>query len=70
MAVLARRLITGFLAAMTAGLVAATPGPAVAPATPADRILVDKSERRMDLMAGGLVIRSYDAATGRAAASR
>lgn len=33
-----------------------------------DRIVVDKSERRMDLMSGGAVVRSYEIALGSAPA--
>lgn len=63
-----RILSVGLAAAAAAGLLgwAALPvtAPATVPAAAVDRILVDKSERRLDLLAGDNVVRRYEIALG------
>lgn len=61
MAVFPGRGAIGFL--VVAGAILAA-GPAAAPSPVADRILVDKSERRMELLARETVLRSYRIALG------
>ncbi len=63
----ARKIVIGMAVAAAAGALAWATSPADAPATVSgkvDRVVVDKSERRLDLMAGGAVVRSYNVALG------
>jgi murein L,D-transpeptidase YafK len=56
------------LAAAGALALAALPrvAPVAAPSTAIDRVLVDKSDRRLDLLAGDAVLHSYEVALGSA----
>jgi murein L,D-transpeptidase YafK len=51
---------------LAAALLALSARAAEVEASAVDRIVVDKSERRMNLMAGGTVVRSYEVALGSA----
>jgi murein L,D-transpeptidase YafK len=64
----ARKIAMGAALLAAAGVLALSALPRVAPvaAPPAaiDRILVDKSERRLELLSGDAVVRSYEVALG------